>query len=90
MASDGDAHKETSGSRHRAVFQIVWGAALLAAGIGVLYRIPAVMQKVVTIEQFAAASWMVRLSFYLLALILIGAGAKKIGDNLHKAKGQQN
>ena len=90
MAANGEAHKDTFESRHRAVFQVVWGAALLLAGIGVLYRIPAVMQKVVTIEQFAAASWMVRLSFYLLALILIGAGAKKIGDNLHRAKGPHN
>lgn len=90
MAQDSAGHKDTSGTQQRAIFQIVWGGALLLAGIGVFYRIPAVMQKVLTIEQFAAASWMVRLSFYLLGILLVGAGVKKIGDNIQKAKGQQN
>jgi len=62
----------------KARIQIVWGVALVLAGLGVLYRIPQVMPKITRIEQFAAASGFIYFCFYLMALILIVGGGRKI------------
>ena len=51
---------------------------LVLAGFGVLYRIPQVAPQIARIEQFAAAMWFVYFCFYLLAVLLIAGGAKKI------------
>lgn len=59
-------------------FQIAWGVALVLAGVGVLYRIPQVMPKIILIEQFAAASGFIYFCFYLMAVILIVGGGRKI------------
>ena len=34
-------------------FQIVWGVALVAAGLGVLYRIPQVIQRIKDVGSFS-------------------------------------
>ena len=62
----------------KARIQIAWGVALVLAGLGVLYRIPQVMPKITRIEQFAAASGFIYFCFYLIALILIVGGGRKI------------
>ena len=91
MADSDHQHiKDASVARNRAIVQIVWGGALVLAGIGVFYRIPEVMQKVVTIDQFASNPWIVRLCFYLLGVLLIAGGAKKIYDHIQKMERQQN
>jgi len=64
----------------RNVVQLVWGIALVLAGIGVFFRIPYVMPKVEMIEQFAGAAFFIRMSFYLLGIFLVSGGAKKIFD----------
>lgn len=89
MDPKGAKDQSKSANSPRSIIQIVWGSALLLAGIGVFYRIPAVMQQVVTIEQFAAAPWIVRLSFYLLGIILVVAGIKKISAHIQTIKGRQ-
>lgn len=61
--------------------QIVWGAALIMAGLGVFYRIPQVMPKVATIEAFADAGGIIKFCFYFLGLLLIYGGGKKIYDH---------
>ena len=66
----------------RARVQIVWGVALVVAGIGVIYRIPQVMPKIIQIEQFSAASGFVYFCFYMMAVILIAGGGKKIFTHL--------
>jgi len=68
----------------KGTFQIVWGVALLLAGIGVFIRIPQVMPKIESIEQFSQISSIVRFSFYFMGALLIGGGAKKIYGNLKK------
>ena len=68
----------------RNIIQLVWGIALVFAGIGVFFRIPYVMPKVETIEQFAASMFFVRVSFYILGIFLISGGAKKIFDHYRK------
>ncbi len=61
--------------------QIVWGALLVMAGIGVFYRIPQVMPKIASIESFSNATGIVQFCFYTLGVLLIYGGAKKIYDH---------
>jgi len=68
----------------RSTFQTVWGVALLLAGIGVFIRVPQVMPKIESIEQFSQISSIIRFSFYFMGAMLIGGGAKKLYDNLKK------
>ena len=63
-------------NKHR--FQLIWGIALLAAGIGVFFRIPQVMPKIESIEQFSRLSLYIRFCFYIMGIFLIAGGARKI------------
>jgi hypothetical protein len=58
--------------------QLIWGIALIMAGVGVFVRIPQVMPKLAQIEYFSSALWLVRFCFYLMGIILFGGGIKKI------------
>ena len=71
-------------SQTKARMQVVWGIMLMLAGVGVIYRIPQVMPKIFQIEQFSAASGFVYFCFYLMAVILIVGGAKKIYTNIKR------
>ena len=71
----------------RNVVQLVWGIALVLAGTGVFFRIPYVMPKVEKIESFTGVLFFVRLSFYLLGILLVSGGAKKIVDHFKRIKG---
>jgi len=61
--------------------QILWGTLLVMAGLGVFYRIPQVMPKIISIEAFSHATGIIRFCFYLLGVLLIYGGAKKIHDH---------
>ena len=61
--------------------QIIWGAVLLLAGLGVFYRIPQVMPKIAEIASFQGLLPFIKFSFYLLGVLLIFGGGKKIYDN---------
>ncbi|MBW1840622.1 MAG: hypothetical protein JRF27_01605 [Deltaproteobacteria bacterium] len=63
---------------------MVWGAMLAMAGIGVFFRIPQVMPRIEQIEQFSSVLFFIRFSFYLLGILLVGGGAKKIYDNYNR------
>jgi hypothetical protein len=65
----------------KSTMQRIWGIALLMAGIGVFYRIPQIMPKIESIPQFSSISFFIRLCFYLIGIILIGGGIKKIYNN---------
>ena len=69
---------------------MIWGIALVLAGIGVFYRIPQVMPKIERIEQFSSAMFYVRFCFYLLGVLLIGGGSKKIYENYKKLEGRDS
>ena len=58
--------------------QVVWGVALVLAGLGVFYRIPQVMPDIEQIPRFAAASGFIRFCFYFIGVFLIGGGSKKL------------
>ncbi len=62
----------------RSQLQLIWGAALVLAGIGVIFRIPQVIPRLKQIEQFAAGIGFVYFCAYFIALALIVGGGRKI------------
>ena len=71
-------------AKNRAVVQMVWGVALVLAGIGVFFRIPQVMPRIKQIEQFSSIIGFIYFCFYLLGILLIIGGSKKIYDYYQK------
>jgi len=71
-------------SKRKATFQVIYGIALTLAGIGVFYRIPQVMPRVEQIQQFSSVIGFIRFSFYLMSVLLVGGGLKKIYLNYKK------
>ncbi len=65
----------------RAKIQIIWGVALVLAGVGVLFRIPQVVPRLAEIEQFAAAIGFIYFCSYFIAVTLILGGGRKIYQN---------
>jgi len=63
------------------IYQTIWGAVLLLAGIGVFFRIPQVMPKIAQIEQFSGVTAIIRFCFYFIGIMLIGGGIKKIHEH---------
>ncbi len=72
--------------RNKIVVQMIWGVALALAGIGVFFRIPQVMPKIEKIEYFSSAMYFIRFCFYLLGVLLVWGGTKKIYENYRKLK----
>ena len=68
-------------SKKMPVFQVIYGIVLTLAGIGVFYRIPQVMPKIEQMHQFSSVMGFIRFSFYLLGVLLIGSGLKKVYEN---------
>ena len=68
--------------------QLVWGGLLVLAGIGVFFRIPQVMPQIMEIEQFSSAIWFIYICFYLLGILLIIGGGRKLLENYRKLKGE--
>lgn len=67
--------------------QLIWGGLLVLAGIGVFFRIPQVMPRIKTIESFASVIWFIYVCFYLMGILLIMGGARKLYENFRKLKG---
>ena len=65
-------------SKDKAPVQLIWGIALFMVGIGVFFRIPQVMPRIAEIEQFSQVMFFIRFCFYLMGILLIGGGSKKI------------
>ena len=58
--------------------QLIWGLLLVLAGIGVFFRIPQLMPGIKKIEQFAAYIYFIYFCFYLIGVLLIAGGARKV------------
>jgi hypothetical protein len=71
--------------KRKNAIQIIWGALLLLAGVGVFYRIPQVMPTIEKIEQFSSSIFFIRFCFYLIGVMLIGGGIKKVYSNYRKS-----
>ena len=65
-------------SHDKSNIQILWGAALILAGIGVIFRIPQVLPQIFNFEQFSSIKGFIYFCFYFMAAVLIGGGAQKI------------
>jgi len=70
--------------KNKPVIQLIYGIALTLAGFGVIYRIPQVMPRVEQLQQFSSVIGFIRFSFYLMGVLLIGGGLKKIYGNYKK------
>jgi cobalamin biosynthesis protein CobD/CbiB len=66
--------------------QLIWGLILLLAGIGVFFRIPQVMPEIKKIEHFAAYIPFIYFSFYLLGVLLVIGGGRKVYQYLKRTK----
>ncbi len=51
-------------------------------GLSLFFQVPQVMERIVQIEYYASIKWFIRIIIYLIAVMLIGGGAKKIYDNI--------
>ena len=85
-----DNSQDGSNGRNKTFVQIIWGVALVFAGIAVFFRIPQVMPRIENIEQFSSAMGYIRFCFYLLGILLVGGGSKKIYDNYRKLDGKSS
>jgi hypothetical protein len=66
--------------------QLVWGVLLVAAGVGLFFRIPQVMPQIRQIEYFAAVLPFIYFCFYFMAVFLIAGGLRKLYLNFKKLK----
>ena len=82
--------QDGSDGRNKTFVQIIWGVALVFAGLAVFFRIPQVMPRIEKIEQFSSAMVYIRFCFYLLGILLVGGGSKKIYDNYRKLDGKSS
>jgi sulfite exporter TauE/SafE len=73
---------------NKSVLKMLWGIVLILVGLGVFYRIPQVMPKIETIEQFASISWFIRFCFYFIGILLLVAGLKRCYDSYQRLKGK--
>jgi Ni,Fe-hydrogenase I cytochrome b subunit len=80
-SENSDKNENAPKDKNKVVVQLIWGIALTLAGIGVFIRIPQVMPRIEEIEQFASVMFFIRFSLYLLGMLLIGGGLKKIYIN---------
>ena len=68
-------------ARQPNILQLIWGAALAAAGIGVFFMLPQRMAQIAAARQLPASSlemlflWF---CFGLLGILLVGGGVRKI------------
>jgi cobalamin biosynthesis protein CobD/CbiB len=58
--------------------QLIWGGVLLLAGIGVFFRIPQLMPEIKKIEHFADYIPFIYFCFYLIGILLVVGGGRKI------------
>lgn len=64
---------------------LIWALALIGAGIGVIFRIPQVLPTILEMDTFSGSAFFIRLCFYLMAILLIGGGIRKLWYRFFKA-----
>ena len=70
--------------KQKSTFQLIWGILLLIAGIGLFFRIPQIMPEIKKIEHFAPYVVFIYFCFYLIGLLLVVGGGKKVYNYLKK------
>lgn len=69
--------------------QLIWGVVLLLAGVGVFFRIPQIMPEIKKIEHFAAYIPFIYFCFYLVGILLVVGGGRKVYQHSKHSKGDQ-
>lgn len=69
---------------NRTTLHLIWGVMLTLAGVGVFFRIPEVMPQIRSIPQFSTIIPFIYFCFYLIGVLLIAGGLKKIIGNMKK------
>ncbi len=70
--------------------QLIWGVLLLIAGIGVFFRIPQLMPEIKKIEHFTAIIPFIYFCFYLIGILLIFGGGRKIYQHVKQSNGENS
>lgn len=65
----------------KATVQVIWGVLLALAGIGVFFRIPQVMPRIKEFSYLASSIGFIYFCLYLLGVLLVAGGIKKIREN---------
>ena len=73
-------------AKKKSTVQLIWGILLLLAGVRVFFRIPQVMPEIKKIEHFAPYMVFIYFCFYLLAILLIAGGVKKVYHYIKQSK----
>ncbi len=60
---------------------LLWGFLLILAGFGVFYRIPQAIEKM---EQIYSVTLFARFCLYLMGIILVGSGSRKLYIHFRK------
>lgn len=68
------------------ILQLVWGAALAFMGLAFFFRIPGIMEQVKQMDYLFSVQVFLRFCFYLMAVILVSGGCKKIYSFLQARK----
>lgn len=69
-------------------FQLVWGILLTAMGVAFFFKIPEVINDAKSIEALKSGIGFVYFCLYMIDLILIVGGVKKIYTNIKKLREQ--
>jgi len=72
--------KPSENSSGKNILQLVWGIALFLMGIGVIFRASAVIERISATGEVSSGWYFLRFCFYLIAVILIGGGIRKINQ----------
>jgi hypothetical protein len=70
--------------KQKSTLQLIWGLLLLMAGIGLFFRIPQIMPEIKKIEHFAPYMVFIYFCFYLIGVLLVVGGGRKIYNYLKK------
>lgn len=63
------------------LWQLIWGLALMAAGVGVFLALPARMEQIAALRQaepYSLDMLFIRFCIGLMGVLLIGGGARKV------------
>ena len=72
--------------KSKAIFQAIWGVLLLLMGVLLFFQVPQVMERIAQIEYYAPIKWIIRIIVYVIAVMLIGGGARKIYEHYKHLK----
>jgi len=66
------------------VVQMIWGLLLVIAGVAVFINIPEKILEIQQVKNFSSNLFFIRLCFYLISILMICGGVKKIYHSYHK------